>query len=75
MTECVQELRGGADARSSTSGWRRKPRAEVSLRVTVPCTRAQGEAIADADDLFADADDPPVLVADEPDPSRSPTTG
>jgi ribosomal protein L11 methyltransferase len=38
----------------------------VSFRVTVPCTRAQGEAIADADELLADA----VLVADEPDASR-----
>ena len=27
-------------------------RRQVSFRVTVPCTRAQGEAIADADDLF-----------------------
>jgi ribosomal protein L11 methyltransferase len=42
----------------------------VSVRVTVPCTRAQGEAIADADELFADSPNPPVLVADEPDESR-----
>jgi ribosomal protein L11 methyltransferase len=34
--------------------------------VTIPCTRAQGEAIADAEP-FPDAADPPVLVADEPD--------
>jgi len=42
----------------------------VSFRVTVPCTRAQGEAVTEADDLFAGPDDPPVLVADEPDPSK-----
>jgi ribosomal protein L11 methyltransferase len=34
--------------------------------VTVACTRAQGEAIGDGDDLLANA----VLVADEPDPGR-----
>jgi ribosomal protein L11 methyltransferase len=39
----------------------------VSFRVTVPCTRAQGEAIAHAEELFPDSADPPVLVADEPD--------
>ena len=38
----------------------------MNVRLTVPCTRAQGEAIADAD-LFAGCDNPPVLVADEPD--------
>ena len=38
----------------------------MSFRVTVACTRAQGEAITDADELLADA----VLVADEPDASR-----
>ena len=42
----------------------------MSFRVTVPCTRAQGERIGDADDLFPDSDRPPVLVADEPDPAR-----
>jgi ribosomal protein L11 methyltransferase len=42
----------------------------VSFRVTIPCTRAQGEAIADADDLFPATDDPPVLVADEPDEAK-----
>jgi ribosomal protein L11 methyltransferase len=42
----------------------------VSFRVTVPCTRAQGEAIADAVEIFPDADHPPVLVADEPDPAK-----
>jgi ribosomal protein L11 methyltransferase len=42
----------------------------VSIRVTVPCTRAQGEAIADAGELFPDSPTPPVLVADEPDESK-----
>jgi ribosomal protein L11 methyltransferase len=41
----------------------------VSFRVTVPCTRAQGEAIGDMDDLPGFGDPPPVLVADEPDES------
>jgi ribosomal protein L11 methyltransferase len=41
----------------------------LSWRVTIPCTRAQGEAIADTD-AFANCTDPPVLVADEPDPSK-----
>jgi ribosomal protein L11 methyltransferase len=38
----------------------------VSFRVTVPCTRAQGEAVAALDDVLTGA----VIVADEPDPSR-----
>jgi ribosomal protein L11 methyltransferase len=42
----------------------------VSFRITVPCTRAQGEAIADSGDLFPASASPPVLVADEPDPRR-----
>jgi ribosomal protein L11 methyltransferase len=42
----------------------------LSWRVTIPCSRAQGESIPDADHLFADADNPPVLVADEPDESK-----
>jgi len=41
----------------------------VSFRVTIGCNRAQGEAIADTDP-FANSPDPPVLVADEPDPSK-----
>jgi ribosomal protein L11 methyltransferase len=41
----------------------------VSFRVTIACTRAQGEAIAGGEELFSALDDPPVLVADEPDPS------
>ena len=42
----------------------------MSVRVTVPCTRAQGEVIANADDVFPDSPNPPVLVADEPDDTR-----
>ena len=42
----------------------------MSWRVTIPCDRAQGEAIGDADELFPGVDDPPVLVAEEPDESR-----
>ena len=42
----------------------------MSYRVTVPCSRAQGEAIAKAEDLFPGTEDPPVLVADEPDEAR-----
>jgi ribosomal protein L11 methyltransferase len=42
----------------------------VSVRVTVPCTRAQGEAAANAENLFSDSPNPPVLVADEPDESK-----
>ena len=40
----------------------------MSWRVTLACSRAQAEAVPQADDLFTDADTPPVLVADEPDP-------
>jgi len=42
----------------------------VSFRATVPCSRAQGEAIPDTSDLFPTSMDPPVLVADEPDPAK-----
>ncbi|HVM22549.1 MAG TPA: 50S ribosomal protein L11 methyltransferase [Sphingomicrobium sp.] len=38
----------------------------MSFRVTIACTRAQGEAIGSGDDLLPDA----VLVADEPDPAE-----
>jgi ribosomal protein L11 methyltransferase len=38
----------------------------VSFRVTVPCSRAQGEAVGDSDDHLPNA----VLVADEPDPAK-----
>jgi ribosomal protein L11 methyltransferase len=39
----------------------------MSFRVTVPCNRAQGEAIGNADDPLPGA----VLVADEPDPAKA----
>jgi ribosomal protein L11 methyltransferase len=41
----------------------------LSWRVTIPATRKQGEAIATAEP-FPGAANPPVLVADEPDPSK-----
>jgi ribosomal protein L11 methyltransferase len=40
----------------------------MSWRVTLGCTREQSEALPDASELFPDG--APVLVADEPDPSR-----
>ena len=42
----------------------------MSWRVTIPCTRAQAEAIPDSADLFLDSGGTPVLVADEPDPDK-----
>jgi ribosomal protein L11 methyltransferase len=42
----------------------------VSFRVTIPCTRAQGEAVGAMEELPGFGDDAPVLVADEPDPAR-----
>jgi ribosomal protein L11 methyltransferase len=42
----------------------------MSWRVTLPATRAQGEAIGSADEFFPGHDDPPVVVADEPDEHR-----
>jgi ribosomal protein L11 methyltransferase len=42
----------------------------VSFRVTIRCTRAQGEAVGAMDEVPGFGDDPPVLVADEPDESR-----
>ena len=42
----------------------------MSWRVTVPCTRAQGEAIGEMDVLPEFSDEAPVLVADEPDESK-----
>lgn len=40
----------------------------MSWRVTLHCTRAEAEALPESHDLFAFADEPPVIVADEPDP-------
>ena len=42
----------------------------MSWRVTLHCTRAEAEALPEADDLFAYSDSPPVIVADEPDPHQ-----
>ena len=42
----------------------------MSFRVSISCSREQGERIGTGEDPFADRDDPPVLVADEPDESR-----
>lgn len=38
----------------------------MSFRVTIPCTRAQGEAITEAEEILPSV----VLVADEPDPGK-----
>jgi ribosomal protein L11 methyltransferase len=42
----------------------------MSFRATVACSRAQAEALPDSDDLFSSSSNPPVLVADEPDPAK-----
>jgi ribosomal protein L11 methyltransferase len=42
----------------------------MSWRVTLRCTRAEAEALPESADLFALADQPPVIVADEPDPAQ-----
>ena len=42
----------------------------MSFRVTIACSRAQGEAIGAMEELPGFGDDPPVLVADEPDASK-----
>jgi len=42
----------------------------VSFRVTIACTRAQGEAIGAMDDMPGFGDHPPILVADEPDEAK-----
>jgi ribosomal protein L11 methyltransferase len=42
----------------------------VSWRITLPCTRAQAEAIPDGGDRLPDSGTAPVLVADEPDPDK-----
>lgn len=39
-----------------------------SWKVTLNCTRAEAEALPFAEDAFADLDQPPTLIADEPDP-------
>jgi ribosomal protein L11 methyltransferase len=42
----------------------------MSWRVSLDCTRAEAEALPDSGDLFPDSDNPPVIVADEPDPAQ-----
>jgi len=42
----------------------------VSFRVTVPCTREQGEAIGTMEKVPGFGDDAPVLVADEPNETK-----
>ena len=42
----------------------------MSWRVTIACTRAEGEAIGAMDDLPGFGEHPPVLVADEPDETK-----
>lgn len=42
----------------------------MSWRVTLACSRAEAEALPESGDLFPFAKWPPVIVADEPDPSR-----
>jgi ribosomal protein L11 methyltransferase len=42
----------------------------MSWRVTLPCTRAQGEAVGAMEAVPGLSEDAPVLVADEPDPDR-----
>ncbi len=41
----------------------------MSWRVTLPCTRARAESLPDPDELYQ-GDSPPVIVTEEPDPSR-----
>lgn len=42
----------------------------MSWRVTLRCSRAEAEALPQHEDLFALSEDPPVIVADEPDPDQ-----
>ncbi|MCL6683508.1 50S ribosomal protein L11 methyltransferase [Sphingomonas alba] len=42
----------------------------MSWRVSLDCTKAEAEALPDSGDLFPDLDNPPVIVAEEPDPAR-----
>jgi ribosomal protein L11 methyltransferase len=42
----------------------------VSWRVTLACSRAEGEAIGAMDEVTGFGESPPVLVADEPDQAR-----
>ena len=42
----------------------------MSWRVTLACSRAEGEAIGAMEEITGFGENPPVLVADEPDPAR-----
>jgi ribosomal protein L11 methyltransferase len=42
----------------------------MSWRVTLACTRAEGEAVGGEEDPFEGSANPPVIVADEPDEHR-----
>lgn len=42
----------------------------MTFRFTLPCNRAEAEALPDAGDLFDDLAQPPTLLVDEPDPDR-----
>ena len=42
----------------------------MSWRVTLDCTKAEAEALPDSGDLFPDDENPPVIVAEEPDPAK-----
>ena len=42
----------------------------MSWRVTLACTRAEGEAVGAIEKITGFGENPPVLVADEPDPAR-----
>ena len=42
----------------------------MSWRVSLDCTRAEAEALPDSTDLFPDDANPPVIVAEEPDPAQ-----
>ena len=39
----------------------------MSWRVSLDCTRAEAEALPDSSELFPEVDNPPVIVAEEPD--------
>jgi len=41
----------------------------TSWKITLPCTKAEAEAV-EAHDVFADWETPPVLLASEPDENR-----
>ena len=42
----------------------------TSWKVTLPCSKAEAEAIAEDQGAFGDLDAPPVLMTSEPDPAR-----